>query len=343
MADAAAAASPPAPSTPQVTPQDPLPRRLLAYTNERFPLVPMGIFSLVTVVCASAAAALALGRAPVRLDLVVLATAAVHLLTLLLLRVLDEFKDHEKDLKAYPERCLSRGVVTLPLLRRVGWTVGLLCVGLAALPGLVPWSAYLVVLGFGLLMAKEFFVGAWLEKDVFVYAALHQPINPLITLWLFVAFAARGATDLAGVPAIPPAFWWFVAAQFALGFGFEVARKVWTPAEERPDVVQSYSAHAVGPRGAASIALGLLLGGLGCTVAFAVQTGLPLWVHVPLGLCTLLVLTSVGRFAAAPFPGASKKLQGAIGLGSLILHVGLIAACLAKAGVELRALPGGTQ
>lgn len=334
MADA-----PPAPSpAPAVTALDPLPRRLIAYTNERFPLVPMGIFSLVTVVCASAAAALALAKdtgavAPVRLDLLVLTTAAVHLLTLLLLRVLDEFKDHDKDLKAYPERCLSRGVVTLPLLRRLGWTIGLLCVGLAFLPGLVPWLAYLVVLGFGLLMAKEFFCGAWLERDVFLYAALHQPINPLITLWLFVAFAARGATDLAAVPPIPAAFWWFVAAQFALGFGFEIARKVWTPAEERPDVVQSYSAHAVGPRGAASIALLLLLGGLGCTLAFAVQTALPLWVHVPLGLCALLVLASVGRFAAAPFPGASKKLQGAIGLGSLILHAGLIAACLAKAGV----------
>jgi hypothetical protein len=313
--------------------QDSLARRLKSYTDERFPLVPMGIFSGLTVVSVCAAAALALGPGPVRLDLVVAATALAHLLTILLLRVLDEFKDYERDVKAYPERCLSRGVVTLDLLRKVGWLLGLALLGLAAVAGVVPLLAYVAVLVFGLLMAKEFFVGHLLSKDVFVYAALHQPINPLITLWVFLAYAARevapGALSLA---VVPTTFWWYVLGSFLLGFGFEVARKLWTPAEERPGLVDSYSAHAVGPRGAATIALLLLLGGVGCLVSFAVQVALPVWVHVFFGLCVMLILTSVGRFAAAPFIGASKKLQGAVGLGSLLLHIGLIAGAGAKAG-----------
>lgn len=317
------------------TANDSLARRLKAYTDERFPLVPMGIFSGLTVVSVCAAAAVAPGptRGPVRLDLAVAATALAHLLTILLLRVLDEFKDFERDVKAYPERCLSRGVVTLALLRKVGWLLGLSLLGLAAVAGVTPLLAYACVLVFGLLMAKEFFIGHLLSKDVFVYAALHQPINPLITLWLFLAYAARdvapGALSIAVVPA---AFWWYVLGSFLLGFGFEVARKLWTPAEERPGLVDSYSAHAVGPRGAATIALALLLGGVGCLVAFAVQAALPVWVHAFFGLCVVLVLTSVGRFAAAPFERASKKIQGAVGLGSLLLHVGLIAGAAATVG-----------
>ncbi len=320
---------------PQVAATDSLARLLKAYTDERFPLGPMGIFSGLTVVSVCAAAALALApgpaRAPVRLDLVVVATALAHLLTILLLRILDEFKDYEKDVKAYPERCLSRGVVTLDLLRKAGWLLGLSLLGLAAVAGVTPLLAYVVVLVFGLLMAKEFFLGHLLSKDVFVYAALHQPINPLITLWVFLAYAARGWALSPAV--VPTTFWWYVLGSFLLGFGFEVARKLWTPDEERPGLVDSYSAHAVGPRGAATIALLLLLGGVACLVLFAVQVGLPVWVHVFFGLCVFLILTSVGRFAAAPFAGASKKLQGAVGLGSLLLHVGLIAGAATTAGV----------
>lgn len=312
---------------------DSLARRLKAYTDERFPLVPMGIFSGLTVVSVCAAAALTRGPGPVRLDLVVAATALAHLLTILLLRVLDEFKDYERDVKAYPERCLSRGVVTLGLLRKVGWLLGLSLLGLAAVAGVVPLLAYACVLVFGLLMAKEFFIGHLLSKDVFVYAALHQPINPLITLWLFLAYAARGVAPGALSPeVVPTTFWWYVLGSFLLGFGFEVARKLWTPDEERPGLVDSYSAHAVGPRGAATIALLLLLGGVACLVLFAVQAALPAWVHAFFGLCVVLILTSVGRFAAAPFVKASKKIQGAVGLGSLLLHIGLIAGAGAKVG-----------
>ncbi|MCO5169282.1 MAG: hypothetical protein M9894_23305 [Planctomycetes bacterium] len=318
-----------------VTAQAPPGARLWAYLQERFPPGAMAVFSAVTALSAAAAAAAATGRT-VAVDPGLALLAAAHLLTLLLLRVLDEHKDHDRDVTAYPERVLSRGVLTLPALARVGWAAGGLALLASAALGPLPLAAHALVLVFALLMAKEFFLGDLLRKDVFVYAAAHQPINPLITGWLLVGVAARGTGALDDPAAhLPATLGWYVGAQFALGFGFEVARKVWTPAEERPDLVDSYSSHAIGPRGAGALALVLLLGGCAAVSVFVVRAGLPAWTHAAVGLCALLCLVTVGRFAVAPFPDASKKLQGAVGLGSLVLHAGLVAGAAAAHGLAL--------
>lgn len=315
-----------------VTAEAPASARLWAYLEERFPPGAMAVFSAVTVLSAAAAAAAATGRA-VGVDPGLALLAVGHLLTLLILRLLDEHKDHERDVTAYPDRVLSRGLVTLGALTRLGWVAGVVALLASAALGPVPLVAHALVVVFALLMAKEFFLGDLLRKDVFLYAAAHQPINPLITGWLLVGVAARGTGALDDLGAhLPPALGWYVGAQFALGFGFEVARKLWTPEEERPDLVDSYSSHAIGPRGGAALALALLLGGCAAVSVFVVRAGLPAWTHAAVGLCALLCLVTVGRFAAAPFPGASKKLQGAVGLGSLVLHAGLVAGAAAAHG-----------
>ncbi len=335
--------TPPAGRAPGAGPDPSAPwgRRFAAYLEERFPPGAMLVFSLVTVGSAAAACAAA-ARAPVRLDLGLALLALAHVTFLLLLRVLDEHKDFARDREAYPERVLSRGLVTLPQLARVGWVAGLVGLACSAALGAFPLGAFVAVLVFGLLMAKEFFLGELLRKDVFFYAATHQPINPLITAWLVTGVLARGwGTPHEDALALP-VLWSYVLAQLLLGFGFEVARKVWTPAEERPDLVDSYSAHAIGPRGAGALALAFLLGGLALVAWFVEDVGLPRWVHAPLGVCALLVVSTVGRFAWAPFPGASKKLAGAVGLGSLVLHGGLVAGALAQHGSRAAAWLGAS-
>jgi 4-hydroxybenzoate polyprenyltransferase len=311
-----------------VTPQSPLATRLLAYLQERFPPGPIATVSVVTTLATAAAVAAASGG-PVRLDAGLGLLALAHFLTLLVLRVLDEHKDFERDRAAYPGRALSRGVVTLRLLRKVAWVAGALALAASAALGPLPLAAHGVVLVFALLMAREFFLGDLLKRDVFLYAAAHQPINPLITAWLLLGVGARGVHGLAAVEDhAPVVLGWFLLAQAALGFGFEVSRKLWTPEEERPDLVDSYSSHPIGPRGAGLVAVLLLLVGAGATSVFAWRTGLPVWLHAVVALGALLAAGTVGGFAARPYPGASKKLQGGVGLGSLVLQVGLVAAAV---------------
>lgn len=315
-----------------VTADAPLRARLWAYLQERFPPGSLAVFAVVTVLATAGAAAAALGR-PLALDPGLPLLTLAYLLTLLLLRVFDEHKDFTRDARAYPDRVLSRGVITLPALARLGWVVGPTALLCSAALGPVPLALHALVLLFALLMEKEFFMGDLLRRDVFLYAATHQPINPLITAWLLAGVAARGADTLARLGAHEAAvLGWYVAAQLLLGFGFEVGRKLWTPAEEQPGLVDSYSSHAIGPRGAGALALALLLAGCAATSAFVVAAGLPWWVHVTIALAALLCLASVGRFAAAPFPGASKKLQGAMGLGSLLMSVGILAGAASAHG-----------
>lgn len=312
-------------------------RRFGAYLAERFPPGPMlvvtglGGFGAMLVVSA------ALGKKPPVVDLGLGLLVLAYLLLLLLLRILDEFKDWERDQSAYPERVLSRGLVDREELTRAGWGVALAGLGAAVTLGPVSAGLYLACLVYALLMAREFFMGWFLRKDVFVYALVHQPINPLVSLWLLAACADRlGATAARQV--IVPGVVLYALALFALGFGFEVSRKLWTPEEEKPDLVDSYSAHAIGPRGAAMVALLLLILGVSGAAGSALLFQLPRWSFAPFGLALLLILVSVGRFAASPFPGASKKLQGAVGLASLLIHLGLIGGLVARLGRPVAAV-----
>lgn len=304
-------------------------RRFGAYLAERFPPGPMLIVTGLGGLGALLVVAAALRERPV-VDLGLGLLVIAYLLLLLLLRILDEFKDWERDQAAYPERVLSRGLVDQEELARAGWGVGLVGLGAAVALGPVSAGLYAACLVYALLMSREFFLGRLLRKDVFVYALAHQPINPLISVWLLATCGDRlggTARDIVAPPVVL-----YALALFALGFGFEVSRKLWTPEEERPDLVDSYSAHAIGPRGAGMVALLLLLLGLAGAAGAALLLELPRWSFAPIGLAALLVLATVGRFALAPFAGASKKLQGGVGLGSLLVHLALIGGLLARSG-----------
>ena len=93
--------------------RSPLPLRLLAYTNERFPLVPSAMTAAFLALSADATADAAAGSGALPLDLVSVVTTVTILVALFALRVADEHKDLEADGAAYPDRPLQRGLVRL--------------------------------------------------------------------------------------------------------------------------------------------------------------------------------------------------------------------------------------
>ena len=93
-------------------------RRYGAYSKERFPLPGVGLYAgTLFAVCHCFPRALGVSggasAAEALLGFVVLVLVFFHL------RVLDEHKDYDKDCVVYPDRLLSRGVVTLAGLRRL--------------------------------------------------------------------------------------------------------------------------------------------------------------------------------------------------------------------------------
>lgn len=215
------------------------------YLAERFPLgayvvlISAMTFAAVGVAAASIAA-------PVPIWPILPASTLATLALFFLLRVFDEHKDFASDRIAHPQRVLSRGLVTLAQLARVGVVMAVLSVGLGFALGLHAGLWMLAALGFAVLMRYEFFVGAWLREHLVLYALTH---NPVVALLMMVPVAAvLGTTRLSD-----PVLFWLLAAS-ATSLGFEVGRKLRTPEDEKP--IQDTYTQALGiPRAAALLVL----------------------------------------------------------------------------------------
>lgn len=235
--------------------------RIWAYLLERFPPV---AYSLLVGLFSASAVALAARQTSTTAGLdLALRAGVVVLLVFLHLRLMDEHKDHEADALAYPERCLSRGVVTLPLLFKLGVVVVMLEAALAlTLPGTAA-LAWLVCLGFTILMRFEFGVGEWLNRHLLVYAITHNPVVALLAFFLWTV--AGGAHDLL--------MWLYIGIVSVGSLAFEIGRKIRLPGEEVPGV-ESYSS-VLGKRRAdlLLVSLRLLVGLLLLWLSLAIGQG----------------------------------------------------------------------
>lgn len=105
----------------------------------------------------------------------------------LVLRMMDEYKDYEKDVLAHPTRPLPRGLIALPEFKK-GITIGITF--------LILFDLFLLFIGYKIsfyiyslviihlwLMYKEFYVAEWINARPILYAITHQLI--LVSLCLF--------------------------------------------------------------------------------------------------------------------------------------------------------------
>ena len=207
-----------------------MPRRLLAYAGERFPLA-----AYIPMILLAAAAAIGYSRvargAPAFAPLGVFLTASFTLLAAFFgLRVADEHKDADVDRRSRPELPVPRGLVTLRELRIAASILGVVAVAVnvALAPRLLlPLAAIALWLT---LMTREFFAREWLRGQPVMYLASHMVIMPLLLLY-------ATATDwMAAGAAAPRSLWLFLAASYATGLVLEIGRKIRAPGEERPGV-----------------------------------------------------------------------------------------------------------
>jgi len=98
------------------------------------------------------------------------------------LRITDEFKDYEEDLKYRPYRPVQRGVISLKALGKIGIATIIIQIILAHVinPKLIYFM--LLVWVYMFLMTKEFFIKNWLTERILIYALSHVVIMIFITL-----------------------------------------------------------------------------------------------------------------------------------------------------------------
>lgn len=205
------------------------------YTKERFPLPVLVPFSL-AMFYLSYLFPNALSQSAPFQTMDSLLGWVVVLLVLLHVRIMDEHKDYERDRDVYPDRMLSKGLITLPDLRKIFYFIVLVQLAASIYLGvgqLILWTA---IFAYTLLMLKEFFVPEFLNARTGLYLVTHQLSAPLIFLYGLML-----RLDVTGIPAGE----WPMIAVFLIGstmamMNYEISRKTWS-ADREHEHADSYT------------------------------------------------------------------------------------------------------
>lgn len=288
--------------------------RWWTYQGERFPLLHHGIL-------VAAFSSGAIGYSALLRDAAVAPPAyayagafATALLIFLVLRIADEFKDHDDDVRFRPYRAVPRGLITL---RELGVLAVIALAGQAAscwlsTPALLlPLAAVWLWVG---LMTREFFASRWLVAHPLAYLVSHMAVMPLIT------FLVSAFDWLPAVGGPRTGLGWLMALSFALGAVFELGRKIRAPADEE-DGVATYT-RLWGPTGAVTAWLTALALSGALALAAGAAIGAPVPVACFVVLVAALAAAAARGFLRAPDARVARRLEaisaGAM-IGSLIL------------------------
>jgi len=158
-------------------------KRFYIYQKERFPLAGHGL--LIAAFSFSAVSYSRICRgAEGFIDLKTFLVGIFTTVTLfLLVRIFDEFKDAEDDAKYRKELPVPRGLISFRELFAMGIVIVLLQIGINLLFFPKMLIIYFVIIGYLLLMGKEFFAAGWLKKNQFWYVTSHMFIIPFVDIY----------------------------------------------------------------------------------------------------------------------------------------------------------------
>lgn len=240
------------------------------------------------------------------------AAFVVVLLVFLQLRILDEFKDYEQDMRFRPYRPVPRGIVTLHELGWLGVVAAIAQAAASALVGTRALLALAVVWVYAGLMAAEFFVPAWLRGHPLAYMASHMLVVPLIVA--YVATCAGAET-----PTVP--LTWLVGMSYLSFCVFEIGRKIRAPADELQGV-DTYS--ALWGRRTAVIAWLSAMAGAGAFAVLAARHVRAWPVAAGLAAAVITVAAAAGaRFLADPRPKRGRWFLAMSGVWLVVMYLAL--------------------
>ena len=150
------------------------------------------------------------------------------------LRLLDEVKDMESDALHHPERPLPRGILSKNEVIQTAFMLMGAEIILFGFYGFRSFLSALIVVGYSLVMYKEFFIKKWLRAHLTTYAVSHTFVVVLISVTIFVSLLGKPLSE------IPREFVYFSFAGWFLFNIFEFGRKTYARSEEK-EGVDSYS------------------------------------------------------------------------------------------------------
>jgi 4-hydroxybenzoate polyprenyltransferase len=231
------------------------------------------------------------------------------------LRLFDEIKDLDTDLRINPNRPLARGAITLKQTK--AWILILILFELVIcfyIGGSVILFHGLAIL-FSLAMYKEFFIGRYLRAHLTTYAVSHTFISFLLAL------TVAAITQLKTEPFLNFLNVTFFLANWMFFNIFEFARKTYALVEERPGV-DTYSS-LFGIQGAVLLSFSQVVFGLFLLIISIPNVDLRFNIVLAFLFAVLCLVVSLNK---------SAKWAGIFRLGSglyILLHYALLAASFA--------------
>ncbi len=233
----------------------------------------------------------------------------------LLVRIFDEFKDRKEDAQYRPELPVPRGLVSLRELAIVGIGVAVIQIVLNALFFPKMFLIYCIVIGYLLLMGKEFFIPKWLKEHQFWYVTSHMLIIPLVDIY------ASGLDWLVEGQAAPKGLIFFFIVSFFNGIVLEIGRKIRTPDSEAEGVVTYSSMH--GPVKATAMWLVILLITFGWAVAASWFAGYGQSGLLVMGIILLICALPAFLFLRKMTAKNAKFIEYASALWTIAMYLSL--------------------
>lgn len=312
--------------------QSPFLLRLLAYSNERFPLWQVaGQFPMFV-------AAFLYGQVIVGKDAEFTTSLFAGFVAFvgytLMFRCFDDCKDAAYDNELYPDRVLQRGLITftnLKIIALICWVgVGAISIYIDGGLGRVTmwWCILVAATGlFQFIQVKWAFIGAWLESRRVLLVLSVIPFMGIVSVW----FAQMGA----GEELVSAKVWWLVIAWCSAAVLLEIARKSRTPEDTRATVVDYTKSvtswtRSLGLTGTVVTLVGfaLLATVLEIGMLQAVGAG-AWWAYLALIVATLLPVVAAGRFFLRKDRYRAKEVSEMAvalwGIGQIVIACALLA------------------
>ena len=296
----------------------PLGARLWTYQAERFSLTRQGPLIVLYALSCVCFGALTRGSPQVPPPESVPIAVIVVFCFFFQLRVADEHRDYDEDLRLRPELPVPRGTITLPELDVfVAGTMAIQLVLSAALhPPLIallfpPWL-------WTFLVRNDFFARGFLERHPVASLTIHLAFFPLVTLY------AVAADQLTVSGALSPGLAAFLFLSALSAAAIEFARKCRAPEDERPGVI-TYS-NLWGSARAGMITAFALATALVIALFAFLATGAAGWWFLPAAAAGFGAFTAATGYAAKPTrPHARRLLLWTAGLiATTYLSVGIL-------------------
>ncbi len=298
-----------------ITIEDPFYKRYFAWSQERFPMANV-ISGIITYIVMSRVA-LYLTDQNLEFKLLDILGALAVVGHYFILRVFDEHKDYEIDCINHPKRALQRGLIKLAHLD----TIAVLFTAIAIAFSLLIENNYLTLICYGIvylwstLMAKEFFIGSWLEKRLTLYSFSHMLVSPLIIIWIM--------SSKWNMPQFELYTYIVLAMSLASGFSYEFTRKCRGP-EEETETLDSYT-KIYGINGTVMIISLMNIITLGCFLFFT--TIMPNYKVITIAMATIgfvFAQITLVKFVKEPSLKGRKKNEASFGLYALLLYIAII-------------------